>query len=302
MKYILISVELEEWFDSKWFDPRSVISRHYDDFPVSDIRTTTRRLLKLFDSRSVTATFFGVLNTCKSYPGIIDDIVKANHEVGLHGNDHKSIRQLGERRFREEVQYAKNELEKLSGQKVIGYRAPNFEVTREALRIIADLGFTYDSSINPCLKIPRWYGWPTCPTRPFKLLFQEDVYMKNGGIIEFPLSVFPFVRLPGSGGWYLRNFGLNWVKLLLKLHLKRQNIAVFYIHPWEISDNNPKFPEIPFHVFRRTGNWTLRALGSIIDTFKNYVAFKSFKEFLENTKGQVGPENGEEKLKLKLDP
>lgn len=281
MKYVIISVDLEEWFDSDLFDSPAVQMHNFGCSPATDVEDATKRLLKFFDLNSIRATFFSLLRVFARYPRLVEVMRDSNHELAVHGNHHQSILHLGPRKFEEELRYTKNRLELLTRQKMIGYRAPNFEITTEALTIISKLGFVYDASINPCLRIPGWYGWPSCPLEPFKHEFQSASDMVYRTLIEFPLSVYPIIRFPGCGGWYLRNFGINWVKLLLKLHLKTHDVAVVYIHPWEISNNNPLLPEIPFHVFRRTGNWTLNALNSIIAAFGDKVTFTSFKDYLE---------------------
>ena len=63
------------------------------------------------------------------------------------------------------------------------------------------------------------------------------------------------LRVPGGGGYYFRNLGYRWTKWVLLSSLKRLGYAVFYIHPWELSDHNPKDTGAPFYTFRRTGAW-----------------------------------------------
>lgn len=275
-KYFVISVDLEEWFHSIWFDPKEVISRHFKDrIPFTDLMTTTRRLLDLFEKYSINTTFFCLIETARRYPDTLKTIGEAGHEIALHGVDHNSFWKNRDQ-FRDDLLIGKKALEALSGSKVIGYRAPNFKMPQWGFEELSELGFLYDSSLVPCFRIPGWYGSRNTPTQPHKVLTDTSY------IFEFPLTVFPFLRIPGSGGWFLRNFGLNWVKLLVKLHLKGNDMAVFYLHPWEVSDRNPPLPEIPFHVFRRTGEWTLESLRQIIEAFKGSVSFTSFKSYLKD--------------------
>jgi len=215
------------------------------------------------------------------YPVLIDNIIDTNHEIALHGIEHKGIKSLGINAFKKQMHDGKKILESLFRTEIVGYRAPNMDISMKALEILSQSGFKYDSSIMPSLKIPGWYGWPNSPLHPYYPLLKMT---KCNNFIEFPIAVFPYLRIPGGGGWYLRNFGLDWVKLTLKLLLKKTGFAVMYIHPWEISNNNPNHPGIPFHVFNRTGNWTLKALESIIETFKKNVSFTSFKECLNEKK------------------
>jgi len=275
MKYFVISIDVEEWFHSNWFNPKEVISRYYKGkFPLTDIEVTITRLLDLFERYSINSTFFCLVETSKIYPEILKMIVDAGHEIALHGVNHDTISEDSEK-FKYDLIYGRKILEKLCGLNIIGYRAPNFQIPSWAFQELSELGFLYDSSLVPCVKIPGWYGSSKIPTHPHKII------TRKGYIIEFPLTVFPILRIPGSGGWFLRNFGLKWVELLYKLHLTRNDLAVLYLHPWEISDNNKGLPEIPFHVFRRTGKWTLDSLTRIIENFQDDVCFTSFQGYLQ---------------------
>jgi len=275
MKYFVLSVDFEEWFHSNWFNPAEVMAHHFGGkTPETDLRTTTRRLLDLFEDYSIKSTFFCLLNTSQRYPEAFREIVASGHEIALHGIDHQNGE--SQQQFGKSLCFGKDALEELSGSKVLGYRAPNFKMPLWGFKELSDSGFLYDSSLIPCLSIPGWYGSAKTPTHPYKV-FTERSYL-----FEFPLTVFPVLRLPGSGGWFLRNFGLNWVKTLFKLHLKRNDLAVLYLHPWEVSYENPLLPEIPFHVFRRTGRWTLESLKRLIETFRDQVHFTSFQEYLKD--------------------
>jgi len=273
MKKFIITIDFEEWFHSEWFNPNEVISRYFSGKkPTTDTWKTMKKLLDLFKRYSINATFFCLVETSKIYPDIIKMIVDDGHEIALHGVSHQNI--VDRERFRKDICYGKCFLEELSGSEVLGYRAPNFKIPLWGFKVLSESGFIYDSSLVPCFSIPGWYGSSSTPTRPYV------VWPGKYDLIEFPLTVFPLLRIPGSGGWFLRNFGFKWIKILLKTHLRKHDIAILYLHPWELSEDNPKLPEIPFHVFRRTGKWTLENLRRIIENFKDYVSFTSFKEYL----------------------
>lgn len=272
-KNIFFTVDLEEWFHSNWFDPSYIFSKYFPDgLPDSDIRFTTARLLDLCEKYGVRITFFVLVSVVKRNPGLLEEITSRGHEVAIHGLEHLSILDLGPEEFKHQIHDAKIYIEREIGERVYGYRAPNFQINSEGIKIIESYGYKYDSSINPCLKIPGWYGNPSAPIHPYKI---------GQSIIEFPASVYPIIRLPGAGGWYLRNLGSSWVKLLLRSLLARQDTAVFYIHPWELSDFNPELREIPFHVFRNTGEYAFNAIESILKKFSNCDFSKTLRDYLE---------------------
>lgn len=272
-KNLFFTVDLEEWYHSNWFDPSYIFSKYFPGgLPDSDIGLTTARLLDLCEKYGVRITFFVLVSVVKRDPGLLEEIISRGHEVAIHGLEHKSILGLGPEEFKRQIREAKNYVEREIGESVYGYRAPNFQINSEGIEIIEGCGYKYDSSVNPCLKIPGWYGDPKAPIHPYKI---------GQSMIEFPASVYPIIRLPGAGGWYLRNLGSSWVKLLLSSLLARQDIAVFYIHPWELSESNPELREIPFHVFRRTGEYAFNAIESIFKKFNYYDLSKTLRDYKE---------------------
>ena len=75
----------------------------------------------------------------------------------------------------------KHFLEDLTGQEIIGYRAPVFSLTNQTiwtLDILNELGFVYSSSVLPASNPLN--GFPNTPKTPF--------YWANG-LLEIPVPV-----------------------------------------------------------------------------------------------------------------
>lgn len=253
-----ITVDVEEWFHSNWFNAQNIISKHYNGKePVTDVLKRTNELANLFNEYEIKGTFFVLGETAKKYPEIIELLESSPNELACHGFYHNKVyTDLLE--FKKDLQKFKKEI----SSDLNGFRFPNFDYSKEKLEIIAEEGFKYDSSVVPCLNIPGWYGNPSSTIKPY------CIHLNSGKhIFELPLSVLPYLRLPGGGGWFLRNLGYLWTKTVLKLSLKKMGYGTIYIHPWEISDKNPKLDEISFHVFRNTGTKTLNNLKKLIENF-----------------------------------
>src|SRR5207302_7547830 len=95
-------------------------------------------------------------------------IAREGHEVASHSWDHRRVHQCSPATFRADVLRSKQTLEDLTGQAVLGYRAPTFSITREtawAIDVLAELEMAYDSSIYP-VRHDR-YGVPAAPRSPF---------------------------------------------------------------------------------------------------------------------------------------
>ncbi|GAH07357.1 unnamed protein product, partial [marine sediment metagenome] len=132
---------------------------------------------------------FVLVSVVKRNPSLLEKITSRGHEVAIHGLEHQSILDLGSEEFKHQIHEAKIYVEKEIGERVYGYRTPNFQINSEGIEIIEGCGYEYDSSINPCLKIPGWYGDPKAPIHPYKI---------GESMIEFPASVYPLIRLPGG--------------------------------------------------------------------------------------------------------
>ena len=256
---IHITVDVEEWFHTNWFNVSQVIGEYYGGiYPNNDVVKTTEQLLNTFDSYNVKATFFVLGETAERYPEIMEMLKSSEHEIACHGWYHNK-KYVGIEEFKHDVLKFKNEV----FNDVKGFRFPNFSYSTEKFKFILKEGFKYDSSIVPCLNIPGWYGNSKSIIKPHNLNFDEGL-----SLMEFPMSVFPYLRLPGAGGWFFRNLGYQWTKNILKYSLKKTGYGMIYIHPWEISNYNPKnIKDIKFHVFRNTGNKTLNNLEKLIETF-----------------------------------
>lgn len=140
--------------------------------------------------------------------------------------------------FREDLRQAKDVIEQAAGVRVSGFRAPSWSITAQslwALDILAEEGFTYDSSIFPIHH--DLYGIPGARRFPYRM------HTANGGsLIEFPPAAVEILgaTFPAAGGGYLRIFPL-WFnqKALRTLALQEGNTAVVYFHPWELDPEQP---------------------------------------------------------------
>lgn len=273
-KYITVSVDVEEWFHSNWFNVKQVMDTHYlGKFPRTEIVEDTKQIISLFDELSIKGTFFILGETAMKYPEVIDIIKDADHEIASHGFYH-DWNGTNQQAFAEYLQKFKKYV--YSHPK--GFRFPNYHFTEEILEILYQEGFLYDSSVVPSVNIPGWYGNPHLPAHPYKY------DLSNGSLVEFPISVSPFLRMPGAGGWFLRNMGFPWTAIITYFNALVEQYANIYIHTWEVNAKNPRIAGIPFHVFRNTGRPMLNRVRSLIYSWKkkkNY-HIEAFEDLLDH--------------------
>lgn len=254
--FIAITVDIEDWYhlppitgapSSKFKDVPSFFNTWNGRYDY--LSGPTYKVLEILNEFNIKATFFIVADVVEHYPGLVEKIVNNGHEIACHGLHHackinpKTKEPLMSKdEFRQRTLQAKEILEKVSGQEVIGYRAPNAYIAGWMLDILEDIGFKYDSSVSVNSIYNKsdspLYGVGTKPYYPIKGGLEPGNVKR--GIVETPWPYFKlFVKFPTGGGPVLRFFGARYIMRGLKGSLKRGN-TVFYFHPIDIS--NEKFP------------------------------------------------------------
>jgi polysaccharide deacetylase family protein (PEP-CTERM system associated) len=232
-----MSVDVEDYFHVSAFD-RVVPKDEWTQLE-SRVERNTERLLETFDRARVKATFFVLGCVAERFPALVRRIADLGHEVASHGFHHQLIYSLTPRQFRDDVRSAKELLEELSGQRVRGYRAPSYSITKLslwALDVLIDEGYEYDTSIFP-IHHDR-YGIPNAPRHV------HVVERPKGRIVEVPPSTVRVAGLnvPIGGGAYFRLFPFEWTRWgIERLNAVEQRPATFYLHPWEVDPGQPRF-------------------------------------------------------------
>lgn len=227
-----ISVDVEDYFHTEAMSPAAPRER-WGTFPLR-VEQNTDALLELFARHNVRGTFFFLGWVAERFPDLVRRTAAAGHEVGCHSYWHRAVFRLSPEEFREDTLRAKDIIESAIGAPIHGYRAPSFSITPPAywaFDILAELGFSYDSSVNPV--VHPFYGNPTASRHPWK----------QGAIVEIPMSTRRMFNknIPIAGGAYLRTLPYKLVQSGVR-HLNRvENApAVLYLHPWEIDPEQPR--------------------------------------------------------------
>ena len=252
----------------------------YDDWASMEYRVeaNTDRILSLFDEASVKATFFTLGWVAERSPEMVKRIAAAGHEVASHGYSHQLIYNQTPDVFREETIRSKKILEDIVQAPVTGYRAASYSITNEsrwALDILAEQGFTWDSSIFP-VHHDR-YGMPGTPRWPHRLTTDNGYELA-----EFPLSTlkFPGYTLPIAGGGYFRLFPYWFSRMGLGSINRQGKPFVFYLHPWEVDPGQPRLDVKWFSRFRHYNNLDVceQRLATLLSDFR----FTTMSKVLEN--------------------
>lgn len=231
------TVDVEEYFQVSVFE--GIVSRNRWSSLESRVARSVNRLLDLLARNDAGATFFVVGWLAQQHPEVVRAIASAGHEIGSHTWDHVRVTHQSPAEFRASVRRSKDVLEDISGQRVLGFRAPSFSIVpgREwALDILIEEGYRYDSSLFPIRR--KNYGFPGGKRDPHWLT------RTGGRLVEFPPATVRWagVNLPAGGGGYFRFLPYELVHDALTAAEHRGVPGTFYIHPWEIDPGQPRFP------------------------------------------------------------
>src|SRR5690606_32820491 len=143
-----LTIDVEDYFQ----DAALAEADKYDDWARMEYRAeaNTDRILGQFSEAGVHANFFTLGWKAEHSPNLVKPIAQAGLEVASHGYSHQLIYNQTPEVFREETIRSKSILEDILGAPVTGYRAASYSITNEsrwALDILAEQGFTWDSSI-----------------------------------------------------------------------------------------------------------------------------------------------------------
>ncbi len=237
MKNIL-TFDVEEWFDANY--PKVELPK--DDLKKSRLTEEIREILDLCAQFNAKATFFVLGRVAQEKPHLVREIKGAGHEIASHGFEHKLVYKLSPQEFEKDLSKSLETLERITGEKVLGYRAPSWslnENTAFVYSILAQKGLKYSSSVFPIKT--SLYGLAESPRFPY--LFGDG----EQKILEIPSSTIRFSgkNIPFAGGAYFRLLPSWIIKKGIKRLNKEGQPAIVYLHPRELDNSSPKL-ELPF--------------------------------------------------------
>ena len=233
----IISVDVEEYFHPTELEG-CISAARWTSLP-SLVEPQTRQVLDLFSRHGVKATFFLLGWVAERHPKLVRDIAAAGHEIGCHSYAHRLIYSLTPAEFRDDTRRAIQAIEDACGVTPRAYRAPSYSVTAQslwALEILADCGFTHDSSIYP-ISHDR-YGIPEFGSRA------RTLWTPSGPLIEVPIATVKLSErrmAPVGGGGYLRLLPYRYTAAgIRRINSHEEQPACIYFHPWELDPEQPR--------------------------------------------------------------
>lgn len=272
--YNIFTVDVEEYYHAE--NILNSLPKEELNTLESRVEIGTRKLLDLLAKYGSKATFFVLGCVAEKHRGLIKDIASAGHEIASHGYEHIPLNKHTPVTFDADLGRSIKLLSDITGQKIVGYRATSFSLAPGMgwfFETLKKYGIIYDSSLGLSL------------FRKYHSKLWKDVYdsQKNRGIQEFPpsyISVGPF-RFPIGGGYFraypcwLTKYGLN------QSIAQRRTPALFYIHPWELDPEQPRFSISPIKYLRHYLNLDScgKKLTKLLER-TNFISISDYKELL----------------------
>ncbi len=222
-----LSVDVEEWYHNCWV-PEYVDPDRRPRLP-EELDRLLPQLAEEFARTGARATFFVLGEVAGRTAPRLRELAAAGHEIACHSFHHWRANSLDCERFRAEILRGKAVLEDAVGVEVRGFRAPEWslrDLANPRLRIVAEAGFVYDSSLVPALGA----GSSGNPDRPVRL-----TWAGGASLVELPpLTWGGGLRLP-AGGWCGRAAAPAWILAAARRQLRRGALPLLVVHPWELT-------------------------------------------------------------------
>jgi len=228
-----LTIDVEDYFQVSAMAP--YIRRSQWDTIECRVERNVDRILALLARHDTRATFFTLGWVAQRYPQLVRNIVAQGHELASHGYGHERASDLSRDAFTQDIVRARRLLEDVGGVAVQGYRAPSFSIGEGnlwAFDCLQQAGYRYSSSIYP-IKHDH-YGMPDAP---------RFAHAIRDGLIEIPITTVRLGQrnLPSSGGGWFRLFPYALSRWMIgRVNREDKAAAIFYFHPWEIDDGQPR--------------------------------------------------------------
>lgn len=234
MKNIL-TFDIEEWYEANYKEINSASI----DYQKSNLENEVKEILDLCEKFDAKATFFILGKVAAEKPHLVKMIQEKGHEIASHGYEHRLVYNLSPQEFKDDLQKSIELLESITGEKVLGYRAPSWSINKETswvYPILSEMGLEYSASIFPIKTF--LYGMPEASRFPYLINIKE----KKKSILEIPASTVRLFKknIPFSGGAYFRFLPSRFINWSIGQINKEKQPVILYLHPREIDPSSPR--------------------------------------------------------------
>ncbi|MFC1975142.1 polysaccharide deacetylase family protein [Chloroflexota bacterium] len=250
-------------------------------YTYTEFRMGLENFSRFLEPYGINSTLFMVGNDFRQPENIpyIKSMVAEGHEIANHTMTHaQGFRLLSPEQKEAEISGMEEICRQVIGQRPVGFRSPGWNMGDDAIPILKRRGYLYDSSIHPTLLMPllkflHWWStsdrlggdrttmghlyYMLAPRYPYHTTANRLGRRGQDGLVEIPLTVMPFVRLPFWATFLLAT-GLEFFKFCYRL-LKAMEIPIQYqFHLSDFVDYG--HPELADQLPNKSGVYVPQAL------------------------------------------
>jgi hypothetical protein len=233
----------------------------WESFP-SYLDTFIPLVLDVLDEMDLQITFFivGRDAALEKNHDALKMITERGHEVGNHSFNHEPWLHLYPKdQIREEIVETEEHIQKVTGQKPIGFRGPGFSWSSDLLEVLIENNYLYDASTLPTFLGPlarAYYFWKSDLTgeekKKRKKLFGgfkeglrpvKPYYLKTSNeikILEIPVTTVPVFKTPFHLSYLIYLNRYSRIMMLAYLNIAIQMCSLtgtrpsFLLHPLDL--------------------------------------------------------------------
>jgi peptidoglycan/xylan/chitin deacetylase (PgdA/CDA1 family) len=151
------------------------------------------RILTLLERFGITQTWFVPGHSIETFPDQVEQIVKAGHELGLHGYSHENPLSMSPQQEEDVLAYCIELMRKVTGVEPRGYVAPWWEISATTPSLLVKYGIQYDHSMMHHDFQPYYLRlgdtWTKIDyARPAREWMKPLVRGRDSDIVEIPAS------------------------------------------------------------------------------------------------------------------
>lgn len=238
----LLSFDIEDWFHAH--NLRPAVSRSEWESCDARVVENTRRILDLLEKHDTRATFFVLGWIAERHPHLVEEIAEGGHEIASHGCNHELLYEQSREDVRTDLRRSVEILQSIVDAPVRGYRAPSFSITDEAIQVLDELGFQYDSSSFAFPAHDRYGRLDAADNQ------SSGTFTRLGsGLLEarLPQVDIPMTgsAIPWAGGGYFRFIPYSIYRRGVR-RVGKKRPFIFYLHPWDLDPDQPRFASLPW--------------------------------------------------------
>jgi hypothetical protein len=258
--------------DNQWSYMKTHGDAGWELYP-SYLDLVVPRVLNFLEERDLKITFFVVGRDAamEKNHAAIKAIAAAGHEIGNHTFNHEPWLHLCDASYiEEEITSTEQQLQRLTGQRPIGFRGPGYSISSTIMTILAQHGYMYDGSTFPSYLGPlaRTYYFMTAKLTPEEKAQRSQlfgtfrdglrtnhtyVWRKNGTeVIEIPVTTMPVLKLPIHISYvvYLSiistRLALAYINAAIRLCEMTHIEPSLLLHPLDFLGADDNIPEMAF--------------------------------------------------------